>query len=226
MVFLRLLPAIALVFAALSLPATAQPRILTIGDSMMAAHSISGRAIPHYLAKALKAKVSNRSVTGARMIYKLPLTGAMGFSIPKQFRGETWDWVVINGGGNDLWLGCGCHRCERKLNKLISTKGNAGEIPRLVARIRKTGAKVLYVGYLRSPGVGSPIESCKDDGDILEDRLAAMAKLDSGIHFLSNKDLVPHGDRSFHGIDMIHPSLKGSREIAMRIARYIAKQKG
>ena len=107
------------------------------------------------------------------------------------------------------------------MNKLISKDGRSGEIPRLVSRLRKTGAKVIYVGYLRSPGVGSPIEHCRDEGNELEARIARLAKLDRGITFLSLQDLVPHGDRSYHGMDMIHPSIKGSATIGRMVADII-----
>ncbi|MGR3546916.1 MAG: SGNH/GDSL hydrolase family protein, partial [Roseovarius sp.] len=50
---------------------------------------------------------------------------------------------------------------------------------------------------------------------------ALLAGLDRGVHFLPLADLVPHGDRSYHGIDLIHPSLKGSRVIGQRIAEII-----
>jgi acyl-CoA thioesterase-1 len=45
-----------------------------------------------------------------------------------------------------------------------------------------------------------------------------------GVHFIAMADLVPHGDGSFHGLDMIHPSIKGSNAIGTRIATYIRKQ--
>ncbi len=198
-----------------------KPKILTMGDSLLSAHSISKRAVSHAVGRALGVKVSDRSVAGARIIYGLPITGAMGMKIAKQYRTGKWDWVILNGGGNDLWFGCGCHACERKINRLISGDGRGGEIPRLVSNLRRTGARVIYVGYLRSPGVGSPIESCKDDGDELERRIDQMAKADTGVYFLSLAQMVPFGDRSFHGFDMIHPSLKASREIGKRIAEII-----
>ncbi|MDQ2090592.1 SGNH/GDSL hydrolase family protein [Marimonas arenosa] len=199
------------------------PRILVIGDSLLASHSISGRSVGHNLSRLLRAEVSNHPVGGARMIYNLPITGAMGLSIPKQWRGGDWDWVVMNGGGNDLWLGCGCRKngCIRKMNRLIAENGRRGAIPSLVSKIRKSGARVIIVGYLRSPGFTSPIESCKDEGDELETRVGRLAALDPGITFHSLTDLVPHGDLSFHAADRIHPSLKASRAIAARIARII-----
>ena len=200
------------------------PRILAIGDSLMAAHKISGRSISHAVSKSLGVPVVNRSVLGARMIYRLPITGAMGFNIGKQYWNGKWDYIILNGGGNDLWLGCGCLACKRKINKLISKDGRKGKIPGLVSRMRKSGAHVIYLGYLRSPGVGSPIEHCRDEGNELEARIARLAELDSGITFVSLADLVPSGDRSFHGFDMIHPSIKGSARIGQLIANVIRQR--
>ncbi|WP_456389073.1 SGNH/GDSL hydrolase family protein [Profundibacter sp.] len=198
-------------------------RILTMGDSLLASHSISGRAVSNAVEKMLGEQVIDRSVSGARIIYRLPITGAMGLKIAKQYRIGKWDWIILNGGGNDIWFGCGCHKCDRKINRLISGNGRGGEIPRLVSKLRRTGARIIYVGYLRSPGVGSPIESCRDDGDELERRIDAMADADKGVYFLSLAKMVPFGDRSYHGFDMVHPSLKASREIGKRIADIIRR---
>ncbi|MCF6315308.1 MAG: SGNH/GDSL hydrolase family protein [Marinosulfonomonas sp.] len=198
-------------------------RILTMGDSLLAAHSFSGRAVSNAVENALGEQVTDRSVAGARIIYGLPISGAMGMKIAKQYRRGEWDWIILNGGGNDLWFGCGCRKCDRKMNRLISGNGSYGDIPRLVSKLRRTGARVIYVGYLRSPGIGSPIESCRDEGDELERRIDEMAKADTGVFFLSLAKLVPFGDRSFHGFDMIHPSLKASREIGKQIAEIIKR---
>ncbi len=198
-----------------------KPRILAMGDSLLAAHKISGRSIADAVEKKLGEPVKNRSVLAARILYKLPISGSLGLSIPKQFRSGNWDWVILNGGGNDLWLGCGCTFCDRKINKLIAKDGQGGKIPKLVAKLRKTGAQVIYVGYLRSPGVGSIIDHCKNEGDELERRIDAFAKQDDGFYFLSLADLVPNGDRSYHGADMIHPSLKASKVIGGLVAEII-----
>jgi len=220
---LRILVVLALASLPLQAAASegAKPRILVIGDSLMAAHAMSGRSVAGNLRDFLDEDVLNRSVIGARMIYKLPLTGGMGLSIPAQFRKGAYDWVIMNGGGNDLWMGCGCNGCKRKMDKLIATDGTRGEIPRLMARILKSGAQVVYVGYLRSPEINTPIESCKDEGDELEARIAALADRVNGVHYLSLQDLVPPGDLSYFGLDRIHPSTKASREIAGRVAQLL-----
>ncbi|MEM9349796.1 MAG: SGNH/GDSL hydrolase family protein [Pseudomonadota bacterium] len=186
------------------------PRIQLLGDSLMATHMLTGRAIPNVLARTLDEKVDNNA-----------LTGAMIRGISLQYEPGELDWVVLNGGGNDLWLGCGCNECTERMAKVISEDGASGRLPDLVSRIRADGARVLYVGYLRSPGFGSPIEHCRDDGDEMERRIVLMARAMEGVWFLSNKELVPSGDKSFHAFDRIHPSPKGSRAIGRRIASAI-----
>ncbi len=200
-------------------------RILAIGDSLMAAHATTGRSIADFLAGALHAQVDNRSVPAAHMVYRLPLTGAMGMSIPAQFRSRDrgLDWVVMTGGGNDLWLGCGCDRCDRRMDKMIAPNGTGGEIPQLFARIQRSGAQVVYVGYLRSPGIHTPIEHCRAAGDEMEARIARLAARVPGLHYVSLHDLVPRGDTSFFTLDGIHPSVKATREIAARVAALIAR---
>ncbi|MEP2642293.1 SGNH/GDSL hydrolase family protein [Roseobacter sp.] len=197
------------------------PRILAMGDSMMAWHAGSDEGIADGVEQMLQQQVIDRSVVGARVLYHLPITGAMGLNISKQYVPGQWDWVIVNGGGNDLWLGCGCIRCDGKINRMISADGQSGKIAAMVQNIRQSGARVIYVGYLRSPGVGSIIEHCRSEGNELERRIGRMAQADSGVHFVSLQGLVPHGDRSFHGGDRIHPSKKGSDAIARRIVDVI-----
>ena len=201
-----------------------KPKILAIGDSLMAWHRIDDKSIADSIAASLGEPVLNRAISGARIIYGLPLTGAMGLRISNQFRDrERYDWVIITGGGNDFMLGCGCARCDRRMNKMLTADAKQGDIVSLVARIRQTGARVVYLGYLRSPDMDSPIESCKDEGDAFEARLVELAKRDKGVFFHSIADLVPSGDRSFHGLDMIHPSRKASKIIGQQVAALIKR---
>jgi len=43
------------------------------------------------------------------------------------------------------------------------------------------------------------------------------------VFFHSIADLVPSGDRSFHGLDMIHPSRKASQIIGQQVAALIKR---
>ena len=71
----------------ISTTATAQDRarIMAMGDSFFAFYRGSGQSIPDVVAKTLKRSVENRAVSGARIIYKLPLSGSMRFNISKQY---------------------------------------------------------------------------------------------------------------------------------------------
>ncbi|MFD2741030.1 SGNH/GDSL hydrolase family protein [Sulfitobacter aestuarii] len=201
-------------------------KIMTMGDSHFAANLGRDKSVSQHIEKALRVPVLDRSVMGAQMDFALPISGALGMSIPKQYVAGDWEWVVLNGGGNDLWIGCGCFACTRTMAKLISPDGERGQIPSLVQKLRANRARVIYVGYLRSPGFGSPIEHCRDLGNEMERRVAEMAKRDAGVTYLSLQDLVPYGDRSFHAPDRIHPSPKGSAAMAQRIIKVIKAEEG
>ena len=208
--------------ACTEMPSNDQPaRILTMGDSMLAWHSNSRNSVSHAMEGILREPVIDRSVPGARIFYNLPVSGALGMNISKQYIAGEWDWVILNGGGNDLWMGCACAICDRKIDRMISKDGRSGAIPGMVAKARARGARVIWVGYLRSPGVGSGVEYCKDEGDEIDARLTRLDAADPGFWFISLQDLVPYGDRSFHDEDMIHPSRKGSHAIAARISDVI-----
>lgn len=196
-------------------------RILVMGDSMMAWNHSTGNSVADSIEATLGAKVVDRSLSGARYFHGLPISGSLGLRLTKQYRTGQWDWVVMNGGGNDLLFGCGCGKCDRMLDRLVSKDGRMGAIPEFVEQIRKSGAKVLYVGYLRNPGIPSPIRACRPAGNELDRRLAKMAHGRTGVSFVPMADLVPTGDRSFHQGDMIHPSIKGSGGIAARIVNKI-----
>ncbi|MEO0863485.1 MAG: SGNH/GDSL hydrolase family protein, partial [Pseudomonadota bacterium] len=138
-------------------PRGGEARIMAMGDSLMAWHAASDRSIADVLADRLGEPVVDRSVVGASYTYPLPISGSLGLRISAQYVPGDWDWVVLNGGGNDLWLGCGCLRCDAQLERLVSPDGTQGKIPALVSQIRRSGARVAYIGYLRTPGVTSPV---------------------------------------------------------------------
>lgn len=197
-------------------------RILILGDSMIASNRSTGQSVAGMLEATLGEDILDKSVAGARYFYALPISGSAGIRLTAQYRDGPWDWVVLNGGGNDLLFGCGCGKCRAIIDRLVSEDGRKGAIPAFVTMIRGTGAKVIYAGYLRNPGVQTPIKACGPAGNELDRRLTRMAQHDSGVTFLPMSDLVPYGDRSYHQFDLIHPSVKGSRAIAARIAKAMA----
>ena len=203
------------------IPEAGGARVLMLGDSMLAANKTVGAGVADALEARLGTEVVDRSVPAARYFYPLPLSGAAGMEIPAQYRPGPWEVVVMNGGGNDLLLGCACAFCAGTLDRLISEDGRRGRIPGFVSDLRQQGARVVYAGYLRNPGTATPIRACRPLGDELDRRIARLAELDAGIVFVPMADLVPEGDASFHALDRIHPSVKGSAAIADRLAEAV-----
>ena len=198
-----------------------EARILLMGDSMMASNAIGGNTVANWMEANLGVEVIDRSVAGAKYFYYLPISGAAGLRLDAQYRPGPWEWIVLNGGGNDLLFGGGCGASTTQLDRLITPDGKHGAIPGFVANLRASGARVLYVGYLRNPGMATPIKSCGPAGNEMDRRLTKMAALTEGVDFMAISDLVPYRDPSYHQLDRIHPSPKGSREIARRIAKHI-----
>lgn len=218
---MRILMSFLVMFAVMgcveTVPTSGSARLLMMGDSMFAVYGGTRRSVSDQLEARLGEPVVDRSVVGAQYLYPLPITGSLGLRIGSQYVSRKWDWVIMNGGGNDLWLACGCRRCDSQLDRLVSKTGDQGVIVDAVKKVRADGSKVLFVGYLRTPGVPSVIDHCAAYGAALEARLKRMARLDDGVIYLSLVGLVPEGDRSFHDADLIHPSPKGSAAIAARI---------
>ena len=207
-------------------PSDRSARILLLGDSMFASNKAVSGSVGDAIEAALGLDVVDRSVLGARYFYALPISGSIGLKLTAQYRPGPWDVIVLNGGGNDLLLGCGCGKCDDILDRLISSDGRRGAIPAYVAELRKSGAQVVYAGYMRNPGTTTPIKACGPAGNELDRRLAELDRLDAGMSFLPMSDLVPHGSLLYHQIDRIHPSRTGSREIGLRIARKIGPMLG
>ena len=172
------------------------------------------------LARQLNANVIDNSVSGEQ----IGRGGNEG--IFSQYKFGAWDWVVVNGGGNDFLRICRCGICDPILNRLISKNGKTGVIPSELRKLRAKGHRVLFMGYLRTNGFASSVFRCTKYIDALEARVANFAASESGVVFMYNKDLVPEGNRSFHAIDRIHPSVKGSRAIARGLVAVIRASAG
>lgn len=188
------------------------PRVLVMGDSLFAWNRFWNGSVADSIGLQSDARVVDRSAVASFV-----LTGGL----ERQFTKGDWDWVIMTGGGNDLWLGCGCSACEASLTKMVSPDGRTGRIPDLISHVLSTGAKVAYVGYLRSPELVTPIEHCKDEGDELERRVRIFAETSPEIHFISLEDLVPPRGQGYFAFDLIHPSRTTSFLIGSRIADVI-----
>ena len=196
--------------------------ILVIGDSVMAWNGGSDQAIPDVIGQALNREVVNKAVPGAQFDNGSVLFSAVGFDIQQQYPGGTWNWIVLNGGANDLGFDdCKCADCSRLVDSLIGADAMSGEIPSFLTRLRGSGAQVLWMGYYKGNGKGS-FEGCRDDLVLLERRIARFAARMEGITFLDSETVIDPNDPSQFASDNTHPSPKGSALIGTYLAKAIA----
>ncbi|HIF77487.1 MAG TPA: SGNH/GDSL hydrolase family protein [Sulfitobacter sp.] len=193
--------------------------ILVLGDSIMAWNG--GRSIPDVIANQTGRSVTSRAVPGAQFDNGSTIASAVGFDIQQQFPGGRWNWVVVNGGANDLSADCGCGACGASVNALIAPDGQSGSIPAFLQRLRaQTGAQVMWMGYYAGSGSGS-FAGCRDDLVEIESRIATFAAGRPGIHFVDSEDVIDRGDRGLFAGDNVHPSARGSARIGAYLAQEI-----
>lgn len=193
--------------------------ILMIGDSVLAWNRTSGRDVGTALGESLDRTVTNRATPGAQ-IRKRGFASAVGLGISDQLVVQPWNWVVMNGGANDLGFTCGCTRCDGVINALMSRDGTSGEIATLINRARGTGAKVLWMGYYRAPN-SRTFQGCRPWLVELERRIARFAQTTPGVVFIDSEDVIAPRDPSLYASDATHPSPKGSAVIGQYLAQTI-----
>ena len=187
------------------------PEYLQLGI-LMRWNALSGNSIAQVISKNLNEPVIDRSHVGSVDAFQQNAGQGAAVSTPEQYISKDWDWTVMTGGGNDLLLVVGV-ACHDTINEMVSENARDGKIPDFLKTVRDNGSKILYIGYLRSPGLLTPIGHCKNDGDLFEARLAKFADKEENIYFASMQNLVPRGDASYSSLDRIHPSRKTSKMI-------------
>ena len=193
--------------------------ILVIGDSVMAWNKASGRDIGSAIEAELGRDVTSRAVPGAGITSSG--LGLLARPVSSQLGQGRWNWVVINGGANDLGALCGCSRCDSAVDRLISRDGRSGDIPRLIAAARATGARVLWMGYYKAPDT-SLFRGCRPALVEIERRIARLAEAVPGVTFADAEDVMPPGRPDLLASDRTHPSPAGSALIGRYLARIIA----
>jgi lysophospholipase L1-like esterase len=199
--------------------------ILVIGDSVMAWNRTSNQAISDVIESKLSRDVVARAVPGAQFDNNSAIASAVGFDIQSQYPEGRWNWVVLNGGANDMGFGdCGCGDCSALVTKLISEDGQSGLIPTFLDGVQRDGAKVLWMGYYNSPG--KSFTGCADDLAALEARIKRNLANRRNGYFLEGEDFVLKSSPSHFAKDDTHPSPVGSAILGTALADIISKADG
>lgn len=196
-------------------------RILVIGDSVMWWGLEQQASVSDGMSQVLGEPVVNLSVPGARISAPDPQWVAEGLDIHAQYRSKAWDWVVVEGGANDLAEECRCNACDGVLDELIAEGGASGEIPDLVQDARADGARVVVVGYYAPPLAGGEFAACADELSVLSSRIETLANRTGGVTYVSMAEVVDPSDAGAYDPDLIHPSATSSLAIGRLIAEVI-----
>ena len=193
--------------------------IVAIGDSVMAWNGSQNRSIPDALSASLQRQVISRAVPGAQFDNGSGLAGAVGFDVRRQMPGGQWNWVLMNGGANDLSSDCGCGACGPVVDALIGPGADTGAIPAFIARVRaQSGARVMWMGYYAGPGGGS-FQGCRKYLVEMETRIARFAAATPGVEFVDSEDVIDRRDPALFASDNTHPSARASALIGAYLAR-------
>jgi lysophospholipase L1-like esterase len=193
-----------------------EARIVVAGDSVMAWNRTQSASVADVLQRQLGEPVGDVSLPLAQV------SGGRGaLNIPAQLANIRADWVVLNGGANDLSGACDCSDCGAVVDRLISQDGRAGAIPSLVSSLRQRGSRVVWADYYTAPRYAGT--ACEAPYDVLETRLARMADADAGVTLVDMDDVFSPNDLSLFAGDRVHPSPKGSARIGALVAPVLAR---
>ena len=189
--------------------------LLAVGDSVLDFWSWDGESIPDAAGAAAGLEVVNAAVSGAEVL----AGDGERSSIPEQYRGGAWDWVLIDGGANDVnAAGCGTEAAAEAVDRIISADSAGGAIVELVQRAREGGAEVMLMSYYQ-PMPWSEFTPCAEEAEALGARYAALAEAQEGVHFADIGGVLIPARPDFFDEDGSHPSVAGSRAVGDFLGR-------
>ena len=193
-------------------------RLQVIGDSIFAWNAETNENVSAYLATNTGADITDNAVSGAQIFVDDEDATARGLDILTQYEDGDWDWLIMNGGANDLEEDCGCSECDVTLDDMISPDAEGGRIPAFLDEVAGSGVRLIYLGYYQVGIEETDSAACVDEFDALDDRMSRYAEATEGVFFLSGLGLLTEGDLDRDGI---HPNPVGSEILSMAIAEVI-----
>jgi len=188
-------------------------RLVAVGDSILAWNRFSGRDIPQLVSEKTGLPVFNGAISGAVFL------GPEG--IPTQYPSGAWDWVIVDGGGNDIGSVCGQPVAERAvLNQLIAPD-LGGAYAQFLTTGRQSGARIIIMGYAPISDRGGPFAACQQTLRELRVRQERLANATAGVFFVDARDVIRPDDRAAYAIDRVHPTPYAGNLIAGLIAQVI-----
>lgn len=190
--------------------------LIAIGDSLLEWNMGEG-SIPEVIGESLDRPMYNASVGGSNF-----LDGASDV-IPEQYVSGDWDWLVLDGGANDLNDRCECGDCDEIMDEMLSADGQTGVMADFVREVADSGVQVMIMGYYGIPETAEfGFDQCIPLISELSARQAALAGSDAMIEFADAAEVVDGTDLSMFDDDHVHPSLAGSAAVGAFLAEAIS----
>lgn len=192
--------------------------ILGLGDSIMAWNLEEGMSIPKIAGEELGSNVVNRAISGSFW------TTDDGDAIPDQYVEGEWEWVIVDGGGNDVNDECACGDCEENIDGLVNEDGTAGEAVDFIEQVLDDGVKVALMSYYPMPEDAEfGFALCNEEVVMLRDRYQALADRHDQLLLVDAAEVVtPESTPQAYDEDRVHPSQEGSRIIGEYFAEQMA----
>lgn len=199
-----------------------QGPMAAIGDSYFEFHAESGDAIPDVVGQTLGREMQNLAVSGAQLFPDDPEATDEGLDIPAQLPVGEWDWLVMDGGGNDFNDRCGCGLCDSLIDSYISEGGTEGRLTDFLRSVTDRGTRVVYMTYPElPPGAEFGFDRCEDEFEVFDARLERMAAALDGVWIVDASEVVSADDLNAFDADRVHPSVLGAQRIGEHIAERI-----
>ena len=199
-----------------TLPADAQ--VQTIGDSILAWGEPTCTSVADYAGYALDTRVERSAISGTRLL-------GGDSPIPDQYVPGDWDWIIADGGANDLNNDCGCgDDCDAVLDSLSTPDGQTGAMPALVDDLLGRGHRVALVTYYLFPeSAAYGFATCEPALTALNDRYAALAAARPGVVLVPLAQLISWEETpwAYDRLDDVHPSVRGAAHIGQHIAEQL-----
>ena len=193
---------------------SADVRMIAVGDSILDWNRKSGEDIPTLVAQQTGLPVFNNAISGAKFVGR--------FAVPRQYRSGDWDWVIVDGGGNDLTGNCDTpEAAEVVLDRLIDDEDLSGAYASFLLPITEQGTQVIIMGYVSISIAGGPFATCEFALNDLRDRQMKLANSNSSVLFMDTRDVIAPDNLAAYDADLIHPSPLGGALIAGLIAQTI-----
>ncbi|MEM7158808.1 MAG: SGNH/GDSL hydrolase family protein [Myxococcota bacterium] len=182
-------------------------RFHLIGDSVFVSNVDECADVGDFVGRTFGERVEVQAVGGTEL-------GGGKDGIPGQYIPGGWEWVIVDGGANDLGNICDCDCSAEQLDALASADASEGLMVELVDQIVGDGSQVVLLGYYEAMP-DSEFGPCIDEQTILSDRYAAIADARPEVVFVDGRELMdPESTPVAYQEDGVHPSPTGSALLA------------